>query len=40
MRFFVRNQLGHSIVCQTTKEDYVFLRDDFATIIESFRYLQ
>jgi hypothetical protein len=38
--FFVRNQLGHSIVCQTTKEDYVFLRDDFATIIESFRYLQ
>jgi hypothetical protein len=38
--FWVREQLGYSMICQTTKEEYVFLRDDFATIIESFRYLQ
>jgi hypothetical protein len=38
--FWVRNQLGYSMLLQTTKADYTFLRDDLESIIGSFRHLQ
>jgi hypothetical protein len=38
--FWVRNQLGYAVICQTTKSDYVYLRPDLENILGSFRYLQ
>jgi hypothetical protein len=38
--FWVRNQLGYVVICQTTKSDYVYLRPDLENILGSFRYLQ
>jgi hypothetical protein len=38
--FWVRNQLGYVVICQTTKSDYAYLRPDLENILGSFRYLQ
>jgi hypothetical protein len=38
--FWVRNRLGFSILCQTTKRDYAFLVNDLEAILGSFRYLR
>jgi hypothetical protein len=38
--FWVRNQLGYAVLCQTTKSDYAYLRPDLENILGSFRYLQ
>jgi hypothetical protein len=38
--FWVYNQLGYVALCQTTKNDYAYLRPDLENILGSFRYLQ
>ncbi|MDZ7288885.1 MAG: hypothetical protein ONB44_04145 [candidate division KSB1 bacterium] len=38
--FWVHNQLGYSIMCQTTRNDYAYVVKDLEAILGSFRYLQ